>query len=401
MDINKCVRTDEYGKSLYDIRAVYMNLLNRQIFLEKQGSVATNHDHLRIKKEMMYVLNDLLEKNQRIENLAARIHCIYSWCQITRTALSKCFELLPSDTREEKIFELLATIFPKINAPNAASDIVEILAHVILALTSKLRHDRKYQSMRQAGLLASESFSQNLRLPVDSLQQVVLKGILDNILKPDSTNSLRSTQYAALLNYLQYTQPDDLILQDNTLGDSLSKKISDDRSSSSYRTSLLVGNLAIINSYGDKLFDVLCRDASDGNGLWRTIAFSALEALYTLSSHEKPNRILNFMVKRNFLSDFVRVLIQREDSGLSLLLRSEPGIDLFCIFHSFVINYCIQVAEILRLFFIFESKMSLFIRIAQHKEGVEKLLDSGIVETLTDCKFIDERPEVDSDDMGN
>jgi hypothetical protein len=49
--------------------------------------------------------------------------------------------------------------------------------------------------------------------------------------------------------------------------------------------------------------------------------------------------------------------------------------------------------EALRSFFIFEAKLSMFLRIAQSRDGAEKLIDGGIVEAVTDCSFIDERPE--------
>ncbi len=44
-------------------------------------------------------------------------------------------------------------------------------------------------------------------------------------------------------------------------------------------------------------------------------------------------------------------------------------------------------------FFIFESKMSLLLRLSQLRQGSEQMLKENLMEVLTECKFIDFRPD--------
>ncbi|KAJ3416468.1 hypothetical protein HDV05_001626 [Chytridiales sp. JEL 0842] len=381
LDMQRFILTDGYGHSMYDIRSIHLALVDRQRMIEKQGGFSSPADRSRIQLEISTILGELLERNKTVEHLGARVHVIYSWCEVMRTTLAQSFELLPVDSREDKIFEMLAAILPKMNSSGAAINIIEHVSYVVLALLSRLRDDRRYQDMIQSASNSAE-YLPSLRLPADSLQQILLKGILESIVRPESTSVLRGNQYAALLHYLHYTNPDDAEQLERSIPGAHEKSGQDSgfdgRKAGSYRTGLLAGNLAIINSYGDKFFEILCRDASDGAGVWKTVAFSLLEALSALSSHEKPSRILTFLVRRNFLNDFIRYINMREDEALVLLFNTDKDHDA------------------LKSFFIFEAKLSMFLRIAQSRDGSEKLLDSGIVEAFAECRFIDEKPERDT-----
>jgi nuclear pore complex protein Nup205 len=44
--------------------------------------------------------------------------------------------------------------------------------------------------------------------------------------------------------------------------------------------------------------------------------------------------------------------------------------------------------------------MSLFIRIAQTRQGAERLIEARVLPVLADCDFLDTLPEVDQSFMG-
>ncbi|KAJ3254574.1 hypothetical protein HDU77_004060 [Chytriomyces hyalinus] len=393
LDTSKFMEVDEYGYTMFDLRAIHGFLLTKQRFLEKQSSSGMVHDSDRVKSEITYILQELLDRNARKENLGSRIHALYGWSLIVRTILGRGYELMPAESREEKIHALLISILPKFNHPNACSDMVEEIAPVILELLYRLREDCAYQAMLQTASLSVESglkdggkrdggnAAQKLKSTVDTLQQTILKGLLDGIAKPDASASVRENLYSALLHYLGYTNP--------SAEEELEAQAPKGQSLSAYRTSLMIGNLNVISTYGgDKLLEIVCRDAATADRVLKTAAFALLEALCQLAgylqrgtSSEQLNAIIGFMVKRNFLTGFIGSMVKQEDVAIQALMQSDPG------------------AEYWPSLYIFEAKMSLLLRIAQQKGGVEQLTDAGLIEALTDCKFIDERPDAESDPM--
>lgn len=50
--------------------------------------------------------------------------------------------------------------------------------------------------------------------------------------------------------------------------------------------------------------------------------------------------------------------------------------------------------------YVYESKMSLFIRMAQSRLGAERLLEAQLIPTLSRCDFLDTMPEADQAFMG-
>ncbi|KAJ3080073.1 hypothetical protein HK102_003335 [Quaeritorhiza haematococci] len=378
IDFTSYVRHDERGCEVYDIRTLHSLMLSRLKLLEKQGAISTIQQRSAAREELKSVLYALLNENGRRELVHAQLHCIQAWNQILRITLAECFELLPADLREEKLFELLANVLPKMNADNASLIVVEEVSAAVLSLIARLRQDRAYQTVLQAPSTMNTDVAafMNLRLPWDSLQQVVLKGILDGVLKPGATTLMRGNYYASFLYYLQYTSPDDYERDRNrwlayegvssseaTGMDTLGLGLALDPMAAAaggsdlpapsalsnlgaYRANLLAGNLATVNEYGDRLLDALCKDASNGSDVWKTVAFSALAGLYELSllqpnisggagtggvlmgktpaTSAATNRVLAFVVKRNYLDHFVSVL-KREDEALQGVLRSEPG----------------------------------------------------------------------------
>jgi len=59
-----------------------------------------------------------------------------------------------------------------------------------------------------------------------------------------------------------------------------------------------------------------------------------------------------------------------------------------------------MVTDDLNPLYVFEAKISLLIRIAQTRNGAERLLEACLLPTLGDCEFLDSRPEVDQSFMG-
>ncbi len=52
-----------------------------------------------------------------------------------------------------------------------------------------------------------------------------------------------------------------------------------------------------------------------------------------------------------------------------------------------------RATEAMREAYVFESKLSMLLRIAQTAQGAGILVDNGIFQHLIDCQFIDQRPD--------
>jgi hypothetical protein len=133
---------------------------------------------------------------------------------------------------------------------------------------------------------------------------------------------------------------------------------------------LMHGNMRILEELaGDKLIEVLAKDASDSSPLWRSVAFSTLDLLV---HYDAQSKWLNYLTHRGYLRQFLEDIVRQDEALLSLLTTSP---------------------ESLTLLYVFESKLSLLIRIAQTARGASYLLENGVVRVLSQASFIDQRPE--------
>jgi hypothetical protein len=59
-----------------------------------------------------------------------------------------------------------------------------------------------------------------------------------------------------------------------------------------------------------------------------------------------------------------------------------------------------RLLDDLNALYIYEAKMSLFLRIAQTRQGAERLIEARVLPILADCDFLDTLPEVDQSFIG-
>ncbi|TPX65975.1 hypothetical protein SpCBS45565_g04779 [Spizellomyces sp. 'palustris'] len=361
---------------IYDIRAVHHHLVAISEKSDPKGEALG---------ETRRILSDLLRSNFGQEIGSARCHCAQAWGQMVQVTLTRCFSLIPADVREGKLFEILSTLLPKMNYSPTAPSIAEGMSTVVLVLLNGMQKDRTFQSLIQTATLQSESTISTIRLPTETLQQVVLRGILDGIGKSAASLTMRGNLYVALLKFLQYTKPEELeLLQRSVLGHSISngQAENDNTLLVARRERLLQGNYLIIDGYGQKLLDTICPDATGGNGVWNIVSFAVLDAIYELASWSKKeqrtrgNGILDILVQRNFLGDVVRTIKHEDDRALQDLLRNEP--------------------DAMNSQLIFEVKMAFLLRLSLTSDGARKLLEYGVFEALSDCRFVDLRPDVEA-----
>jgi len=74
----------------------------------------------------------------------------------------------------------------------------------------------------------------------------------------------------------------------------------------------------------EPLVTIIARDAIDGTEVWKTIAFTLLDALVQLAGQEKQSVVVTALSKDGILSNFVEDL-KESDERLQSIIKPEPG----------------------------------------------------------------------------
>ncbi|KAI9208816.1 nucleoporin Nup186/Nup192/Nup205 [Polychytrium aggregatum] len=340
------------GCLVYDIRTIHEYLMHHR---------PGGNDILGMRQAAKSILAKLVERNAVRELFHASQECISAWAQIVNTTLTSSLECIDPETRHEILRDILRAILERVDATETETATAETMSGVVIHLVAKLRQNR----YRTSGLgvsapaqLQPSHTTTPFRLP-ESTHRAILDGIVRGITRPDSTMFMRGNYYGALLQYLEYAiMPEPRLL---SIGSDVS--------------------LHSIENGGERIYEVICRDAVDGDAIWKTVAFSVLASLVNLRNKSSNNRganrdLVGFLTRRSFLRSFVANLA-KDDEVLQLLIRD-------------------GAEDRLDALYIYETKMTLLLRIAQTPEGAASLFDSGIMDTLIRLKFIDQRPEIDT-----
>lgn len=409
LDFSTCLQVDESGCEVYDFRALLsaMNAVKRQ--LQRMGALSGQNQQDALKLETRGVLRALAVENHRRQINHAKHECLVSWQRVLDVVLFKSFELIPLDQRESVLFDLLQTVFHVVTAPETQAPTAELLCQVLLSLVTKLRQGRRQQA------LLSEHEDLGGVLPTDKLL-AILRSVLDCITRAGTTELVRGNLYTILINYLQ------LVSSFSSSADSVtaatkaapaSLEVSDDglfvdggepTISTTFRpgqhSPLEIGTLSILTSAMEKLAPVVCRDALDGSEIWKTVAYTALESLVTATKEDCTHRLISVLSRSGYLQSFVQSLRDSEDDLLSMLLP-DPGESPQRAFNlEMSIDSWFLSSDNLNSLYVYEAKTSLLVRIAQSRFGADRLIEARVFEVLSQCTFVDARPEMDQTYLG-
>ncbi|SAL99508.1 hypothetical protein [Absidia glauca] len=328
---------------VYDIRTIYSKL--HQLKLNRV--MASNDDQGAMESEIGRILQSLMAENHVREIVHGRVHCLRAWKQVVQVAMTECFDYFPAESRQPIICALLVSILPKmLPSEGFDTDILKALSELVSTLMIQLRGNKTQASP----LLPPSTYG----LPDDKIVQLFV-GIMDTIQESSTVVEVRGDMYTALVNLLQYIQQSHSAQGNNNKQATLLER-------------RLVELLA--NRYGTVL-DTLCDDACYGLGVWCTTAFTLLNALYILINHVDDTAFLSLLVKRNFLRYSVD-MIRNDNAAMNAILK--------------------QIDRSLLPMYIYEVKISLFTNVASKQKGAQLLLESGLLDVLGHCDFINQRP---------
>ncbi|KAL0579383.1 hypothetical protein V5O48_002608 [Marasmius crinis-equi] len=388
LNLPSCVRRDTSGCEIIDRSELLSLLSTARRTLFSQNTIVTSAQAEQLNLETNYILESCAVENHRRQIVYATGTGFEAWRRLLDTTLTKCFHRLPHDHRENMLFDVLHVLPPIINSGNVDESTAVLLSEVILSSITKLREDRRHQIILQSAGGDPDSGS----LPAERLY-AILRSILECIINSGGAELVRGNLYASLINYIHLiSSSDDLspspksdglhlsLLRSSNRTDSFADSLSLVPASlskfSSQATSTIQSNsLSLMKSSLERLVTIISRDAIDGTEVWRTVAFMLLDSLVQLSSLDKHHPIPDYVVRHGILSNFVQG-VNELDLLLQSVLKPDP--------------------DDLNPLYVYEAKMSFFIRLAQTRAGAERLLETRLIPVLAQCDYLDARPEADS-----
>ncbi|KAJ7160759.1 nucleoporin Nup186/Nup192/Nup205 [Mycena filopes] len=394
LNLHSCVRRDANGCEIIDRTALLSLLTMARRTLHTQNSVVTPAQADLLNAETTYILASCAVENHRREVAHAKSAGYESWKRLLDVTLTKCFTRLPHDHRENMLFDLLHVLPTILRSEDIHESTAVLLSEAVLSAVTKLREDRRHQVLVQSASGDADAGS----LPAERLY-AILRNVLDCIVDNNRVELVRGNLYAAIINYVHLITPskdsfDGADAKPPALSVSLAASTNRDdflfnesqalvpigqtpRSQSS-AASLELGSLSLMKSVMERLIATISRDAIDGSEVWKTIAFMLLDSLVQLSGLEKQHIVLSALVRHGILTNFVRG-IRESDLRLQAVLKPDP--------------------DDLNPLYVYEAKMSLFVRMAQTRLGAERLLEAQLIPILSQCDYLDARPEADQSFM--
>uniref|UniRef100_A0A8C9L7W3 Nucleoporin 205 n=1 Tax=Pavo cristatus TaxID=9049 RepID=A0A8C9L7W3_PAVCR len=388
--IANCEHKNARGQVVCNVKHLHRVLVAEVNAL--QGMAAIGQRPL-LMEEINTILQYVVERNKLLQCLHAKKHALESWRQLVEIILTACpQDLIQAEDRQLIIRDLLQDVHDKILDDDAAQELMPVVAGAVFTLTAHLSQSVKTEQKQPLAVPmtgqsqyvlmldgsftsspGSESISMGFASIGDSSLHIILKKLLDFILKTGGGfQRVRTHLYGSLLYYLQIAQrpdePDTLEAAKKTMWERLTAP--EDVFSKLQRE-----NMAIIESYGAALMEVVCRDACDGHEIGRMLALALLDRIVSV---DKQQQWLLYLSNSGYLKVLVDSLVD-DDLTLQSLLMPQP--------------------PLLKALYTYESKMAFLTRVAKSQQGALELLRSGVIVRLAQCQVYDMRPETDHQGM--
>uniref|UniRef100_A0A8C2BGC4 Nucleoporin 205 n=1 Tax=Cyprinus carpio TaxID=7962 RepID=A0A8C2BGC4_CYPCA len=362
--ITNCEHVNEQGHTVCNVK-----LLHRVLVAEinaLQGMAAIGQRPL-LMEEVNSIMQQVVERNRVRCSLSAKRHALQSWRSLVETILTACpSELIPADQRQLIIRDLLLDLHDKVLSEDAAGELMPIVAGAVFTL---IAHLSQSVLSEQQGAGPEGGSGSGFASIANSALHLILRKLLDFILcTGGGFQRLRAHLYGALLYYLQIAQKPE---EPETLqtGTSMWERLTAPEDCFS---KLQRENLAIIESYGTALMEVVCRDACDGHEIGRMLALAVLDRVLSI---DRQCQWLVYLCNSGYLRVLVESLRQ-DDVALQTLLTPQP--------------------PLLKPLYIYESKMALLTRVAKTAQGAMELLRCGLVGQLVECQVFHMLPQNDA-----
>jgi hypothetical protein len=177
-------------------------------------------------------------------------------------------------------------------------------------------------------------------------------------------------------------------------------------------------NFAILESAGVRLIETIASDAAHSLNLWRYRIISALPGtspvpyyIFTLGANVRSlafslldvligddhnNKRLAHLSQKGFIRHCLDAFNQEQDT-MSFIFSADDGTPIASPIASgrtgVFLRHMGVCAAALREAIVFDSELSMLLRMVQTPAGAQLLLENGILQRLTECRWIDQRPD--------
>ncbi|XP_033102050.1 nuclear pore complex protein Nup205-like isoform X2 [Anneissia japonica] len=376
--IKSCEQQTDRGMTVCNIHALHRELMGR---LNAQQGPAVIGNRPRILQEIQAILKNVVECNLTKEMAAAKRHSLDAWRHVVETLFVSCSQdLLPLELRETILLELIQELLTKVADDATVPELTAPVSGILVSLMTNLHQcavigqsksipeqlSTQYVHMLDGSVVhgSGSTFGSSGVMTSTVLSEILRKLLTFLVQSTTGQLRVRSNLYGALMNFLQMPQK---VQEIPTLK---GRNVLDSRMLTEYEK-MTAASLAVISEFGDSFMDLVCRDACDGHDVGRMLALSLIDSILAT---DKQHRWLHFLNSKGYLRHLIQGLVQ-EDQALQNMLKPTP--------------------EPLRALYIYESKMSLLTRLGETPIGAEALLQQGIMGRLSECQFLELRPERD------
>lgn len=117
--------------------------------LHGQDAIVTAAHAEQLQKETTYILESCVVENHRREVMHSISTGYEAWRRLLDMTLTKCFDRLPHNRRENMLFDLLHVLPTAIRSPDIEESTAVLLSEAVLSSITKLCEDRRQQMIAQ------------------------------------------------------------------------------------------------------------------------------------------------------------------------------------------------------------------------------------------------------------
>ncbi|XP_058800977.1 nuclear pore complex protein Nup205 isoform X2 [Phymastichus coffea] len=349
------------GPQLIDIKELHL-LITEELSVTQASATASQRKLMQ--QELKSILDYALKRNQ-IKTLSyATVKFVEGWCQVTEILFSIASnQQLPVVQKQNFILNLSHDLLRKMTSCEALNEIKTLVSGTVLILLVNLRVSLALQSDDE---LLSPSATNT------TMMKIILNHILQWILNSEASSQKVCTHlFGALLYFLYIVISDKAGVEVNNIDVTFVNQLDN----SFYRAlpmqrSHQYSTIEVINSFGDKLKDIICHSCSGGHDVCKMLGFSCLNKILELDC---DNSWITYLSSRGYLKHMIDNLLE-SDNLLRCLFQPDP--------------------QTLRPLYLYEAKMAMFNRMASTRLGAESLLENNILSCLSNMSVVDQHPDI-------